>query len=109
VAPLFYILLHYISRAPAAAQKTSSNILTFIISGATIISSFHGGFPVSKQSQAAARLRQLLQSPEFILMPCCYDAFSARLIERAGFSLTFMSGFAVSAARLGLLDTGEHD
>jgi 2-methylisocitrate lyase-like PEP mutase family enzyme len=64
---------------------------------------------VSKQSQAAARLRQLLQSPEFILMPCCYDAFSARLIERAGFSLTFMSGFAVSAARLGLPDTGEHD
>jgi len=61
---------------------------------------------MSRQSQAAARLRRLLQSPEFILMPCCYDAFSARLIERAGFSLTFMSGFAVSAARLGLPGTG---
>jgi 2-methylisocitrate lyase-like PEP mutase family enzyme len=39
-------------------------------------------------------------------MPCCYDAFSGRLIEQAGFSLTFMSGFAVAAARLGLPDTG---
>jgi 2-methylisocitrate lyase-like PEP mutase family enzyme len=61
---------------------------------------------MSGQVQAAARLRQLLQGTDFILMPCCYDAFSARLIERAGFGLTFMSGFAVSAARLGLPDNG---
>ena len=39
-------------------------------------------------------------------MPCCYDALTASLIEQAGFALTFMSGFAVSAARLGLPDTG---
>jgi len=39
-------------------------------------------------------------------MPCCFDALSARLIERAGFPLTFMSGFAVSATRLGAPDTG---
>jgi 2-methylisocitrate lyase-like PEP mutase family enzyme len=39
-------------------------------------------------------------------MPCCFDALSARLVERAGFELTFMSGFAVSAARLGAPDTG---
>ena len=32
-------------------------------------------------------------------MPCCFDALSARLIERAGFALTFMSGFAVVGAR----------
>lgn len=38
-------------------------------------------------------------------MPCCWDALSARLIERAGFPLTFMSGFAVAAARLALPDT----
>jgi len=31
---------------------------------------------------------------------------SARLIESAGFELTFMSGFAVSAARIGCPDTG---
>lgn len=39
-------------------------------------------------------------------MPCCFDALSARLIEDAGFPLTFMSGFAVAATRLGLPDTG---
>jgi 2-methylisocitrate lyase-like PEP mutase family enzyme len=39
-------------------------------------------------------------------MPCCFDALSARLIEEAGFPLTFMSGFAVAASRLGLPDTG---
>jgi 2-methylisocitrate lyase-like PEP mutase family enzyme len=39
-------------------------------------------------------------------MPCCFDAWSARLVERAGFPLSFMSGFAVSAARFGLPDTG---
>ncbi len=53
-----------------------------------------------------ARLRALIEKPGLRVMPCCFDALSARLIERAGFELTFMSGFAVSAARLGLPDTG---
>src|SRR5580704_10261561 len=39
-------------------------------------------------------------------MPGCYDALSAKLVADAGFKVTFMSGFAVSAARLGLPDTG---
>ena len=55
---------------------------------------------------AASRLRRLLKSGELLVMPCCYDALSAKLVEQAGFKLTFMSGFAVSAARLGLPDTG---
>ena len=54
----------------------------------------------------ADRLRALLAAPGLHVMPCCFDALSARLIERAGFPLTFMSGFAVSAARLALPDTG---
>lgn len=54
----------------------------------------------------AERLRQLLAGPEFLLMPCCFDGLSARLIEEAGFPLTFMSGFAVAAARLARPDTG---
>jgi 2-methylisocitrate lyase-like PEP mutase family enzyme len=37
-------------------------------------------------------------------MPCCFDALSARLIERTGFPLAFMDGFAVTLARLGLPD-----
>src|SRR5690348_13476551 len=39
-------------------------------------------------------------------MPGCYDGLSAKLAAAAGFKVTFMSGFAVSAARLGLPDTG---
>ncbi len=54
----------------------------------------------------SAALRNLLNGPGFLTMPCCYDGLSARLIEQAGFALTFMSGFAASAARLGLPDTG---
>lgn len=54
----------------------------------------------------SAKLRRLLKAPQFIIMPCCYDGLTAKLIQNAGFDLTFMSGFAVSAARLGLPDTG---
>lgn len=61
---------------------------------------------MSRQSEAVNLLRGLLSRPGFIVMPCCYDALSGRLIEQAGFGLTFMSGFAVAAARLGLPDTG---
>jgi len=57
-------------------------------------------------TSAADKLRALLDAPGILSFPCCYDALSARLIERAGFSLSFMSGFAVSAVRLGLPDTG---
>ena len=57
-------------------------------------------------SEAVDALRELLRAPGIRVMPCCFDALSARMIERAGFPLTFMSGFAVSAARLGLPDTG---
>jgi 2-methylisocitrate lyase-like PEP mutase family enzyme len=54
----------------------------------------------------AAKLRALLAEPGLRVMPCCFDALSARLVERAGFRLTFLSGFAVSAARLALPDAG---
>jgi len=54
----------------------------------------------------ADKLRALLDGEDFLRMPCCYDGLSAALIERAGFPLTFMSGFSVSAARLGAPDTG---
>ena len=54
----------------------------------------------------AQRLRERLQRRDIIIMPGCHDATSARLIEQAGFDVGFMSGFAVSAARLGMPDTG---
>jgi 2-methylisocitrate lyase-like PEP mutase family enzyme len=64
---------------------------------------FFEGFRMNTPAQ---RLRALLQTGDLLTMPCCFDALSARLVEQAGFSLTFMSGFAVSATRLALPDAG---
>jgi len=64
---------------------------------------------MSETEHPAVRLRTLLNGPDWpgcVAMPCCFDALSARLIEQGGFPLTFMSGFAVSAARAALPDTG---
>lgn len=55
---------------------------------------------------AVKQLRNLLNQPRLLVLPGCYDAISAKLCEQAGFASAFMSGFAVSAARLGLPDTG---
>jgi 2-methylisocitrate lyase-like PEP mutase family enzyme len=37
-------------------------------------------------------------TPSLHVMPCCFDALSAKLIAQEGFGLTFMSGFAASAS-----------
>src|ERR1700674_96562 len=52
------------------------------------------------------QLRRLLAHPDLEIMPGCHDALSAKLVADAGYKVAFMSGFAVSAARLGLPDTG---
>ncbi|XP_068666124.1 uncharacterized protein [Aristolochia californica] len=54
----------------------------------------------------AKALRQILESPGIHQGPACFDALSAKLVERAGFKYCFTSGFSVSAARLGLPDVG---
>jgi len=58
------------------------------------------------KASGANRLRALLEHGALIPMPCCGDALSATLIEQASFQLTFMSGFATAAHRLGAPDTG---
>lgn len=57
-------------------------------------------------SSSADALRTLLAQDKLHVMPCCFDALSAKLIEQAGFDLTFLSGFAASAARIGQPDLG---
>jgi 2-methylisocitrate lyase-like PEP mutase family enzyme len=52
------------------------------------------------------RLMHLLGQPDLLRLPSCYDALSARMIARAGFAATMVSGFCVSGSRLGLPDTG---
>ena len=54
----------------------------------------------------ATKLRELISSGVFLPMPCCFDVLSGKMIEQAGFNLTFMSGFAASASRIGAPDLG---
>ncbi|KAM0947184.1 putative 2,3-dimethylmalate lyase [Dioscorea sansibarensis] len=54
----------------------------------------------------ARALRRILESPGVFLGPACFDALSAKLVEKAGFQYCFTSGFSISAARLGLPDVG---
>lgn len=54
---------------------------------------------------APAKLRGLLATGKIAVMPCCYDGLTARLVERAGFGVTFMTGFGVAASR-GYPDAG---
>ncbi|XP_075660530.1 uncharacterized protein LOC142630419 isoform X2 [Castanea sativa] len=54
----------------------------------------------------AKALRRVLELPGLHQGPACFDALSAKLVERAGFQYCFTSGFSISAARLGLPDTG---
>ena len=51
-------------------------------------------------------LRQLVERRQGLVVPGAYDALSARLVEQAGFPAVYMTGFGVSAARLGLPDLG---
>jgi 2-methylisocitrate lyase-like PEP mutase family enzyme len=50
--------------------------------------------------------RQLVERRQGLVVPGAYDALSARLVEQAGFPAVYMTGFGVSAARLGLPDLG---
>jgi 2,3-dimethylmalate lyase len=51
-------------------------------------------------------LRELFDAGEMVLAPGCYDALGARLIEEAGFSAAYMTGFGSAASRLGRPDVG---
>jgi len=52
------------------------------------------------------RIRALLAAGQTVLMPGVFDSLSARLAGKAGFEVTFLSGYATSATLLGLPDFG---
>ncbi len=54
----------------------------------------------------ATRIHALLEKHGTLLFPGVYDALGAKLAERAGFPLTFISGYSVAASYLGLPDFG---
>jgi 2-methylisocitrate lyase-like PEP mutase family enzyme len=53
----------------------------------------------------AQRIRELV-ARDTALMPGVYDALTARIAARVGFDVVFISGYSVSAARLGEPDFG---
>jgi 2-methylisocitrate lyase-like PEP mutase family enzyme len=53
----------------------------------------------------AAKLRQLLDRPEMLIVPGAYDGMTARLVERAGFDAVYMTGGG-TAMTYGLPDYG---
>ena len=54
----------------------------------------------------AAVLRAMMETPEIVVAPGCYDVLSARLVEQAGFKAAFMTGFGASGSILGQPDYG---
>ena len=54
----------------------------------------------------SARLRELITADGPLLLPGCYDALGARLIEQAGFDGVYMTGFGTAASLLGRPDIG---
>ena len=63
-------------------------------------------FSKIKSKDKAAKLKERLNKKEIIVMPGCFDSLSAKLIEKEGLEIGFMSGFSVSSTRLGMPDTG---
>jgi len=63
-------------------------------------------FSTQNSKPKADRLQQLLDRKGIIVMPGCYDALTAKMIEREGLDVGFMSGFCVSSTKLGMPDTG---
>ena len=51
-------------------------------------------------------IADLLATGEPLVLPGVYDALSARLAARAGFRAVFLSGYCLSATRLGRPDFG---
>ena len=52
------------------------------------------------------RVHKVLEDSGSIVFPGVYDALSAKIAERVGFALAFVSGYAVSATHLGEPDMG---
>lgn len=54
----------------------------------------------------AARLREMLQEQNIVVVPGVYDGYTARLAMHAGFDVLYMTGAGTSMSRLGMADLG---
>ena len=61
------------------------------------------------QTAKVTRLRELLQKQGILTVPGCYDAISAKIVEKNGFPVAYMTGFGSSASVIGQPDAGIMD
>jgi len=52
------------------------------------------------------RLRELLKSDKTLFMPGCYNALSAKILDKVGFQAIYMTGYGTSLSLLGMPDAG---
>ena len=65
-----------------------------------------GSNPVTHPNPNPGRVRRILDERGTLVFPGVYDTLSAKVAERAGFPLAFVSGYAVSATFIGEPDLG---
>jgi 2-methylisocitrate lyase-like PEP mutase family enzyme len=58
------------------------------------------------QPRASTRLRALLKGGKTLFIPGCYNAMSARVLDKVGFPAIYMSGYGTSLSMIGMPDAG---
>ncbi len=48
--------------------------------------------------------RKLIHDPEILVLPCCHDGLSAKILEKAGFKAIAAAGYGLSGSLLGMPD-----
>lgn len=54
----------------------------------------------------STKLRELLNSGESLFVPGCFNAMSARVLDKVGFPAIYMTGYGTSLSLLGMPDAG---
>ncbi|BFG80749.1 isocitrate lyase/PEP mutase family protein [Paraburkholderia terrae] len=61
---------------------------------------------IPQPSKASAALRNAVDGSRALIIPGAYDAFSAKLIESAGFDAVYVGSYATAGAAYGMPDVG---
>ena len=56
--------------------------------------------------RTTTRFKQLIRDPEILVLPCCHDALSAKILEQARFTAIAAAGYGLSGSLLGMPDIG---
>ena len=62
--------------------------------------------PDRRTMRSTTRLRQLIEAPELLVMPGCYDVISGKIVEESGFDAAQVSGANLIACHYGAPDYG---